>query len=64
MNRPQRGGHRLPIPSDTVSKVLALAGIYTEAAIAEEVGISQPSVSNILVRHGQRRATTKRARSV
>ncbi len=58
----QRGGPRHPVSAETISAVLVLAKLYKHDAIAKECGISQPMVSKILVRYGQRRVLTKRAR--
>ncbi len=58
----QHGGHRHPVPAETISAVLALAPLYKHEAIAYECGISQPMVSKILIRYGHRRVLTKRAR--
>jgi hypothetical protein len=64
MKPPQRGGLRQTTPPDVITRVLALASVYKHAAIAEACGISQPTVSKILIRHGQRRVLTCRARAV
>lgn len=60
----KRGGLRQATPPEIINRVLHLGPIYTHAAIAEECGIAQPTVSKILIRHGQRRVHTRRARAV